>query len=213
MISSIEKLFYQSGEFSLRAKDLVFAANGVQGLMGPSGAGKSTFVKILCGLEETQEFEWIWSEDGRAQKMHKLPPEKRNLGVLFQGLELFPHLTALGNILFAAQARKLDRKISEDKAYELGLALGLEACLSKPVSLLSGGEKQRVALARALIAEPRMLILDEPFNALDGITKEKCFEVVSEAAQKVPVLLISHDARDLSPFSAPIWKINGGVIG
>jgi sulfate transport system ATP-binding protein/putative spermidine/putrescine transport system ATP-binding protein len=181
--------------------------------MGPSGAGKSTLVRILCGIEPAHEFEWIWPQEGKeALKLHEVPIEKRRLGVLFQGLELFPHLTAMGNILFAAQARRLDRKIAQDRAYELSLALGLETCLTKPVSQLSGGEKQRVALVRALMGEPRLIILDEPFNALDSKTKEKCFALVSEVSRQTPVLLISHDVRDLTPFSAPIWQIQNGVI-
>ena len=136
----------------------------ISALVGPSGSGKSSFALALCGLKPVEKgFEWIFKDHNLAL----LPPPKRKISLLFQTLELFPHLSVEQNILFPAKAQKISYKETQERFLMLQEYLQLSAFLKKPVYKLSGGEKQRVALARTLIVKPDFLILDEPFSSLD----------------------------------------------
>jgi len=132
-------------------------------LLGPSGCGKTTSLRIVAGLESPDKGEIRL----RGVRVNDVPPFKRNLGMVFQGLALFPHLSVFNNVAYGLRVRRRRTSEIRKKVKEyLGL-VGLEALGSRRIPQLSGGQQQRVALARALVTEPSVLLLDEPLGALD----------------------------------------------
>src|SRR5262249_20906512 len=147
--------------------------------------------RVLIGLEECRGLKWTFGGEDLAA----LPVPQRRLGVLFQSLELFPHMTARENIEFAAAAARLEGAVVKERLSQLTEDLRMNSYLARKAHLLSGGEAQRVALARAVIGGPRFLFLDEPFSALDAELKSDARTVVKKVIEKyqIPTLLITHD--------------------
>ncbi len=205
VISDVHKKWV---DFELSIPKLEVPDEGITAVCGPSGSGKSTFFRILIGLEECAGFSWIYQNIDLA----RLPIGERRLGVVFQNYELFPHLTGRENIQFAAAARKIsDEKTKIDHVIEI---LDLQKSMDRVVSVLSGGEKQRVALARAVIGEPRVLLLDEPFSALDTDLRQQARNYLKELVQikKLPCLMITHDQQDVKDLAHHQVKIKNGKI-
>ena len=209
-MSLIKNLFYTVGDFHLKIPEWSFPDEGVSVLSGPSGSGKTTLVHILCGLIPVKNFEWHF----KGQDLAQLSPPDRQLGVLFQELHLFPHLSVKKNLLFAAQARKLPLKETEKNLKKMTSLLNMEKKLSLLPEQLSGGEKQRVALMRALIGNPRFLILDEPFCHLDEKTAQEARELTHEVLKEksLPTLLISHDSQNITFFANQTFTLKEGEI-
>lgn len=133
-------------------------------LLGPSGAGKSLLLQIIAGLVEPSDGRILFS----GRDITNLPIGKRQLGLLFQDLALFPHMTVYSNIAYPLKVRKVDNKTVKRKVEELAFRFSIEHLISKNVTSLSGGEKQRVALARTIALAPPLLLLDEPLSAVDS---------------------------------------------
>lgn len=209
-MSLVEGLVRHYDDFNLDVSHWEIPDQGVTALWGPSGSGKTTVFRILLGLEACPTLKWTF--DG--EDLAKLPVPERRLGVVFQTLELFPHMTAEENILFAARARSLPADETKSRLALLTKDLSMESYLKRKVSILSGGEAQRVAIARALIAKPRMLFLDEPFSSLDAQLKEEAREVVKRTIEdfKVPTLLVTHDKRDLEVLATSVTRIKNGRL-
>jgi iron(III) transport system ATP-binding protein len=173
--------------------DLTVAAGEVVCLLGPSGAGKTTVLRLVAGLEPVQAGEI--AIDGRvvACRERSDPPERRKVGLVFQDAALFPHLTVAGNIAFGLRGRDRRARVAEWLA-RVGLA-GFER---RYPHTLSGGQQQRVALARALAPSPAVLLLDEPFAALDADRREQVREeaLALLRAAGVATLLVTHDAEE-----------------
>jgi molybdate transport system ATP-binding protein len=175
-------------------------------LVGPSGAGKTSLLRAIAGLERgtTGRVIWhdeVWMDSGQAIQ---LPPERRRVGYLPQDYALFPHLSVAGNVRFAARR---DRPDLLDR-------LGISHLAAARPGQLSGGERQRVALARALAREPGLLLLDEPFAALDAITRD---QVRTELADLLPTLelptvLVTHAFEEASVLGDRIGVLNQGQI-
>ncbi len=210
-MSFVENLHRKyDSDFSLDIPRWEILDQGVTVLSGPSGSGKTSLFRILLGLEACPGMRW----DFKGQAIHQLAAPQRKFGVVFQTLDLFPHLSAEENILFAARARKIESRRQKEHLAELVDRLQMQNFLHRSASILSGGEKQRVALARALIGEPQMLFLDEPFSALDEELREEgrkmLKRVISE--EKIPTLLVTHDPRDVDFLADKISKIKDGKI-
>jgi ABC-type sugar transport system ATPase subunit len=208
-MSLVKKINIHYDDFHLLVENLEIPDQGITLIQGPSGAGKTTFFRILMGLEKTN-FEW----DFKGEDLAKLSPPDRKLGVVFQGGELFPHMSVKENILFHAEARKIPKETYTNKLTEFAKIAKLENKLNQKASTLSGGEKQRVALLRALIGEPKILLLDEPFSALDPKLKTdlKIFlkEIVKISSQ--PCLIISHDEKDADDLAEYVIIFENGKI-
>lgn len=206
-MSLVKNLIRDYGDFKLNIPTWEIADKGVTALLGPSGSGKTSVFRILMGLENCDNLEWNFNNENIAQ----LKPADRNLGVVFQSYDLFPHLTAKGNIEFAIEAKGLK---SKNIVNELIEKLNLQKCQNSRAEVLSGGEKQRVALARALVGSPRMLLLDEPFSALDQNLRDDARGLVKSVVQNldIPVLLITHDAQDVDALAQQIVKIENGQL-
>lgn len=209
-MSLVENMIRQYDGFEMRIPRWEIADRGITALSGPSGAGKTTAFRMLIGLEACAGLKWTFNGINLAQ----LPPPERRLGVVFQKLELFPHLSAHENILFAARARGLSRAATEKRLRDLCEALRLEPLLERPARVLSGGEAQAVALARALIGEPRFLFLDEPFSSLDTELRAQARATLRRVVDsfKVPTLLITHDEEDLRALADHTVRIRAGRL-
>lgn len=209
-MSLIEHLNKKYQNFEIQIPRWEVLDRGVTALWGPSGSGKTTVFRILIGLEPCPGLKWKWDDEDLAQ----LPTPKRRLGVVFQGTDLFPHLTAEQNIFFPVKARKIPHSEANERFGMISQVLKLNSFLERRAELLSGGEKQRVAIARALMSFPRMMLLDEPFSALDDALKTEARQLLKTllAETSTPALLITHDERDLDFLADQVTKIDFGRI-
>ncbi len=207
-MSVVKKLSRDLGDFKIEISDWTLADQGVTVLWGPSGAGKTTILRSLLGLDPVAELKWMW--DG--QDLGCLPAEKRGLGVVFQDLGLFPHLSAQENIMFPV-LKKVHTNWQADFEW-LVETLQIGPKLRSKTFSLSGGEKQRVALARALIYRPKMLLLDEPFSSLDEDLRGKSRAMIQQVCQhmKCPVLLVTHDREDVETLAQEVCQIEQGRL-
>jgi len=166
--------------------DLEVAAGEIVALLGPSGSGKTTILRIVAGLESPDEGEVIFA----GKDITSLAPEARGIGMVFQRLALFPHLDVAGNLRFG-----LADPSDEHRIEEMLDLVGLAGFGSRRIETLSGGEAQRVALARSLIAQPRMLLLDEPLSSLDADLKEHLANEVRRILKSldIPAIHVTHD--------------------
>lgn len=209
-MSVIKNIYRNYGDFILDVPHLEIPDLGITAIWGPSGSGKTTLFRILVGVEPCAGWSWQYED----QDLARLPVPERRLGVVFQGLELFPHMSAEENIQFAAEARKRPFSAWSRDLLELSEALQIKPLLKKRVGLLSGGERQRVAVARALIGEPRILLLDEPFSSLDSNLREEARSLIKKVIlqRKIPALLITHDPADLKILADHTLQISSGRI-
>lgn len=209
-MSRIEHLLLEFPQFQLRIRELDLPEEGVLVLSGPSGTGKSSFLKCLMGFQDSSDrnFRWIFQR----KEMARLSPSQRRLGVVFQSGNLFPHMTALENIWFAAKARKLDLTELEPLAEELVRILDVKRILSTKAASLSGGEQQRIALARALLSDAQLLLLDEPFSSLDTAMADRCRELLQNAlrVKPVPVWMVSHNPQDAKILASSVLHFELG---
>lgn len=181
-------------------------------LLGPSGSGKSTILRMIGGLETPTEGRvFIGGED-----ITDLPPYERDTSMVFQSLALFPHLTVAGNIGFGLRMRKWPKdRITKraDEALDL-VELPHRKYGQRKITQLSGGERQRVALARALVTEPRVLLLDEPFGALD-LKLRKQMQIETKKLQQrlgLTFIFVTHDQEEALTMSNVIGVINKGRV-
>ncbi len=213
-MSLIENLKYQYDDFKIEIPRWEIKDEGIAVLWGDSGSGKTTILRLLVGLEPCPGLAWTMNEDGKTINLASMRVQDRRLGVVFQGLDLFPHMTAKQNILFASQSRGLSESESFARLEKYEEILKMKSFLDRQANKLSGGEKQRVALARALIAKPRFLILDEPFSALDEGLKVEGRLLLKQivATDRTPVLLVTHDQRDVDQLANEVFELKNGSL-
>lgn len=209
-MSLVENLVYKYDSFQLNIPRWEILDQGTTVLWGASGEGKTTVLRVLIGLEKCPGMKW----DFQGIDLSKLSVPEKKLGVVFQTLELFPHMSARRNILFAAEARRVDESKCEKKLSHWIDVLQMKKFIDQPAATLSGGEKQRVALVRALIGEPRLLLLDEPFSSLDENLRQESRDIVKNllAEEKIPALLITHDRRDVEFLADKVSTLKQGRI-
>lgn len=186
------------GEFAL---ELAFSLPDgcTAALVGPNGSGKSTLVDLLAGLVPATRGTVVL--DGRVLERapgHRVAPQGRGLGVVFQGLALFPSLTALDNVAYGLRARGVARAVAQAEAQRWLARFEISELAQRRAGALSGGQAQRVALARAMIVRPPLLLLDEPLSALDVEARAAARGLLRGWLADVPgvKLLVTHDLED-----------------
>lgn len=192
-------------------------ARGVLGLFGASGSGKTSILRCIAGLESGVEGEiTIAEEQWLAPGRRPLPPHRRGVGYVFQESRLFPHLTAAGNVDYAARRRPTSggaaREIlGRDAAIEL---LDLAPLLDRRPDRLSGGERQRVAIARALMAQPRLLLMDEPLASLDRDRKREILPYLLRLHDEVriPIIYVSHSLEEMQALCDRLIVLEAGRV-
>jgi iron(III) transport system ATP-binding protein len=184
-------------------------------LTGPSGSGKSTLLRLLAGLEAPSEGDIFLAgqlASGRGAVITS-PPD-RGVAMVFQDLGLWPNLTVLGNVLLGLSGLKLRRRERLERARAALADCQAELTAREYPHRLSAGEQQRVALARALAVHPRLLLLDEPFTALDIVLKDRLLDQLAElsASQSTPICLVSHFPPDALDLNAELAVLEDGRI-
>jgi sulfate transport system ATP-binding protein len=179
-------------------------------LLGPSGGGKSTLLRIIAGLESADTGEV--TIEGR-QATH-LPPQKRDVGFVFQHYAVFKHLTVAENVAFGLRIRKRPKAEVAAKVDELLRLVHLSQFAGRKPAQLSGGQRQRMALARALAVEPSVLLLDEPFGALDAKVRKELRDWLRRLHDEVPVttVFVTHDQEEAMEVADEIVVINEGRV-
>jgi ABC-type Fe3+/spermidine/putrescine transport system ATPase subunit len=185
-------------------------------LLGPSGCGKSTTLRIVAGLEEPDGGDVLL--DGKhiasGTRHFSVPPERRDLGMVFQSYAIWPHMTVFDNVAFPLRLRRLPKTVIQDRVEAVLDLVGLGGLGSRGATDLSGGQQQRVALARAIVYEPKLLLLDEPLSNLDARLREH-MRVELRALQRrlgISVLFVTHDQAEAMVLSDRIGVMYAGGI-
>ncbi len=183
-------------------------------LLGPSGSGKSTLLRCIAGIERPTA--GTVSLDGRvvAGSGHHVPPERRGLAMVFQDYALWPHMTALDNVTFALRRRNLASREARRVAGEMLERVGLREFAGSYPADLSGGEQQRVALARALVAEPGLLLFDEPLSNLDADLRERLRMEIASLTRQVgaTAVYITHDQSEAFAMADQVGILSDGLL-
>jgi molybdate transport system ATP-binding protein len=200
--------------------NMQISLTGITGIFGHSGSGKSTLLKVIAGLEKHAQGQLSINGllktdillDSEAKKF--VAPQQRNIGLVFQNSRLFPHLTVDENLRYGQKRKK---NTSENKALDFHEIVGLtklDNLLAKSVEQLSGGEQQRVALARALLAEPRLLLLDEPLSALDDKNKTLMLTLLDKVQKQLnlPMLYVSHSLAEIQQLANNLLVLSSGKV-
>ena len=177
-------------------------------ILGPSGCGKTTLLNLVLGLTPADSGEIIF--DGK--DITNVPMEERGFNIVFQDYALFPNLNVYQNITYGL--RNKPEISSKEEVEELIRLLGLEEHLTKRIGQLSGGQKQRVALARTMVMKPKILLLDEPLSALDGVIKESIKDRIRTIAKEynLTTIIVTHDPEEALTLSDRVMIINDGEI-
>lgn len=183
-------------------------------LLGPSGCGKTTMLRMLAGFEKPTSGTITIDDKVVSSDKTFVPPEKRDIGMVFQSYAVWPHMTVFDNIAYPLKIKKVPKDVIKQKVEAIMEVVHLSQYADRIPSQLSGGQQQRVALGRALVAEPNLLLLDEPLSNLDAKLRESMrFEI--KAIQKklgITVVYVTHDQVEAMTMSDKVIVINDGVI-
>jgi iron(III) transport system ATP-binding protein len=193
---------------------LTIAHGSLVCLLGPSGCGKTTTLRLIAGFVEPSAGEIRVGDQVVSSAARTLPPERRNMSMIFQSYALWPHMTVAQNVAYGLQLRKLDRTAIAQKVGQILATTQLGALADRYPGELSGGQQQRVALARALIVEPQTLLLDEPLSNLDANLREEMrFEVRRlHDEYRYTTVYVTHDQSEAMTTADVIAVMNGGKI-
>ena len=208
LIENISKKFEQFN--ALNQVNLEIKNGSLVALLGPSGSGKSTLLRVLAGLENPDAGR-IWLN---GQDTTNVPLQKREIGFVFQNYALFPHLTVFQNIAFGLEIRDINSNRKTQRVQELLQLMQLEKFADRYPNQLSGGQRQRVALARALAVEPKVLLLDEPFAALDAKIRKQLRNWLRNLHQHISVttVFVTHDHVEAFELAHEIVVLENGNI-
>ena len=177
-------------------------------ILGPSGCGKTTLLNLILGIVDSDGGKIIFN----GEDITAVPMEKRGFNIVFQDYALFPNLNVYQNITYGLRNRP--EISSKEEVEDLIALLGLEEHLEKRIGQLSGGQKQRVALARTMVMKPKILLLDEPLSALDGVIKESIKDRIKTIAKEynLTTIIVTHDPEEALTLSDRVMIINEGQI-
>jgi sulfate transport system ATP-binding protein len=207
----IEGASKRFGDFrALNDVSLTVPDGSLTALLGPSGSGKSTLLRIIAGLEEPDAGTVLISGENATEK----PAQKRGVGFVFQHYAAFKHMTVFENVAFGLRIRRWKRPQTRKRVHELLDLVHLEGLADRYPSQLSGGQRQRMALARALAVEPRVLLLDEPFGALDAKVRKDLRRWLRRLHEEVHVttIFVTHDQEEAMDIAKQLVVMNEGRI-
>ena len=201
---------YEESDLTIKDLNLNISVGERVSILGPSGCGKSTLLRLIAGLEKPNSGEIIKKAEVMTNHKIFIPPEKRNVGLVVQEKALFPHLSVYENICFGIHGNKDKNKI----VFDLLELLKIDSLKNKYPHEISGGEQQRVALARSLAPNPDLVMLDEPFNALDEELRESLYEEVSKvfSERNSSILLVTHDAYEAEVMTDKQFRMEKGNL-
>lgn len=205
-LKNIKKSY--DGVTVLKNIDLTISDGEIVSILGPSGCGKTTLLSLILGLTDADSGKIIF--DG--QDITNVPMEKRGFNIVFQDYALFPNLNVMQNITYGL--KNTPNISTQEEVNELIELLGLKPHLNKKIDQLSGGQKQRVALARTMVMKPKILLLDEPLSALDGVIKESIKEKIKQIARDyhLTTIIVTHDPEEALTLSDKVLIVNDGSI-
>ena len=212
-LKAVQKTFHDAvgGHWRLADDlDLQVAAGETVAVLGASGTGKSTLLKMIAGLEPLDGGS-VWFDGVDVTRM---PPERRGFALMFQDFALFPHLNVQDNVAFGLVEQRMPRAAASQQAQDMLARFGLGQHAGHKVTTLSGGEQQRVALARALITAPRLLLLDEPFSALDAELRSSLREDFRQriAQAGIATVLVTHDEAEARAMAQRGFRLVAGRL-
>ncbi|HDQ39452.1 MAG TPA: ABC transporter ATP-binding protein [Desulfonatronum sp.] len=217
-ISKVSKHYFSEGKTikALDDVDLTIPANQIFTLLGPSGCGKTTLLRSIVGLETPDRGEIsigdevVWS----GQRHVFVPPERRGLGMVFQTYAIWPHMNVFDNVAYPLQTRKMSREVIRRKVEKTLQFVHLAGFAMRPATKLSGGQQQRVALARALVAEPKVILFDEPLSNLDAKLREETRKELRTflTGLNITAVYVTHDRIEALALSDSIAVMREGRI-
>ncbi|WP_394174315.1 molybdenum ABC transporter ATP-binding protein [Thalassotalea litorea] len=195
--------------FDLRCQ-FRFDLEGITGILGHSGSGKTSLLRVIAGLNQDAKADVILNGRTLQNRNKFIKPEQRKIGFVFQDARLFPHLTVLGNLNYAYKRCKPNH-LDLDEIIHL---TQIDALLNRDVLKLSAGEKQRVAIARALLAEPELLLMDEPLSNLDNRARGNMVQLLRNIHQRLnlPILYVSHNIIEIQQLADDVMVMENGRI-
>jgi sulfate transport system ATP-binding protein len=211
MAIAVEGAFKRFGEFRALDDVSIDVPDGsLTALLGPSGSGKSTLLRAIAGLEALDSGRVLI----RGEDVSKRPAQKREVGFVFQHYAAFKHMTVFGNVAFGLKIRKRSKAEIERRVHELLALVQLEGLAGRLPSQLSGGQRQRMALARALAVEPRVLLLDEPFGALDAKVRKDLRAWLRRLHDEtgVTTIFVTHDQEEAMDIAEQLVVMNEGRV-
>lgn len=217
-IKGLRKHYASEGKIikALDDVDLTIPANTIFTLLGPSGCGKTTLLRCIVGLETPDAGEIrigdeiVWS----AREKIYVPPEKRKLGMVFQTYAIWPHMNVFNNVAYPLQTQKVPKNIIRERVAKTLAFVQLSGFENRPATKLSGGQQQRVALARALVAEPKVILFDEPLSNLDAKLREETRKELKTflSELKITAIYVTHDRVEALALSDIIAVMRAGGI-
>ena len=206
----IDRLLVTRGSFTLRVDELTVRPREIFAILGETGAGKTVLLEAIAGAYPVDE--GAIELDGK--NIETLPVQQRHLGIVYQDYALFPHMSVAENIGYGLKmndvpadeaARRIERQLS---------LFGIERIADRFPGIISGGESQRCALARALVMEPEILLLDEPFSAVDPATKERLYQTIRDIhrAFDCTIVFVSHDFNEAATLADRVGIVLGGKL-
>ena len=206
----IDRLLVTRGSFTLRVDELTVRPREIFAILGETGAGKTVLLEAIAGAYPVDE--GAIELDGK--NIETLPVQQRHLGIVYQDYALFPHMSVAENIGYGLKmndvpadeaARRIERQLS---------LFGIARIADRFPGIISGGESQRCALARALVMEPEILLLDEPFSAVDPATKERLYQTIRDIhrAFDCTIVFVSHDFNEAATLADRVGIVLGGKL-
>ena len=211
MSISIKNMTKRFGSFTALDNVSLEIPNGeLTALLGPSGSGKTTLLRIIAGLETPDEGEILH----HGENVTELPPRERNVGFVFQHYALFRHMTVFQNVAFGMEVRKVKKDVIKGYVNELLDLVRLAGMGDRYPSQLSGGQRQRVALARALAVQPKVLLLDEPFGALDAKVRQELRQWLRRLHDEIHLtsVFVTHDQEEAFEVADQVVVMHKGRI-
>jgi multiple sugar transport system ATP-binding protein len=208
-LKDVEKT-YSTGRIALRGIHLDVAEGELMALVGPSGCGKTTTLRIVAGLESPTRGRVFLNE----RDVTQVPPQKRNVAIVFQNYVLFPHKTVRENLAFALRMQRVPAHVTVERVNKVSSTLGLGELLERKPGQLSGGERQRVALGRAIAREPAAFLLDEPLSNLDAQLRIQTRAELALLHRRLnaTMIYVTHDQEEAMTLGDRVAVLRDGVL-